>query len=118
MNLQSIENTRYLVDEEQQVVLQRKNLVNNDNRCPNIKVFATEYDNLYLTSDMKVMFKAIDDIDFITLLDSKLEFAFLIYVREILKQNLLNSVHTCSHASTGLGATRLLSGLGAPSPYV
>ena len=95
LNLKPIKNTKFQVDETQQVVLQRKNMVSTDNRCPNMKLFATEYDNLFLTTDLKVTFKMVDDVDFITLLNLKLEYSFFISEKEIMKQNILNSINTC-----------------------
>ena len=95
LSLKPIKNTKFQVDENQQVVLQRKNMVSTDNRCPNMKLFATEYDNLFLTTDVKVTFKMVDDVDFITLLNSKLEYSFFISEKEIMKQNTLNSINTC-----------------------
>ena len=60
-----------------------------------MKLFATEYDNLFLTTDLKVTFKMVDDVDFITLLNLKLEYSFFISEKEIMKQNTLNSINTC-----------------------
>ena len=48
-------------------------MVSTDAKCSNIKLFATEYQNLFLTPDVKVTFKIVDDADFITLLNFKLE---------------------------------------------
>ena len=70
-------------------------MVTSDARCPNMRLFATEYYNLFLTPDVKVTFKIVDDVDFITLLNSKLEYSFYISEKEIMKQNVLNSINTC-----------------------
>ena len=44
---------------------------------------------------MKVTFKMVDDVDFITLLNSKLEYIFYISEKGIMKPNVLNSINTC-----------------------
>ena len=96
LNLAPIKGTGdYLVDIKEQVVLRKQQLVNSDPRCPNTNLYATEYSKLFLTPNIKAKFQTVKDIDFVTLMDSKLEYAFFIAEKEIVKRSLTSSQHYC-----------------------
>ena len=79
-----------------QVVIMKKQLVNSDPRCPTTDLYATEYTNLFLTPDLKAKFKKVQNIDFVNLLDSNLEYAFYIAQKEIIKQSTTSSKEYCN----------------------
>ena len=96
LSLAVIEGTGdYLVDVKEQVVLKKQQLVNSDPRCPNVNLYATEYSNLFLTSNIRAKFQEVKNIDFVTLMDSKLEYAFFMAEQEIVKRSLINNQHYC-----------------------
>ena len=68
--------TGYLVDEKEEVVLKKKNLVSSVARCPIVELYATEYDNLFLTPDEPLGFAETTKIDVITLIDTKAAYSF------------------------------------------
>ena len=88
VNRVPLPDTKYFVDVLEQVVIKKKHLVKSDPRYPTIDLYDTEYNNMFVTSDLLAKFRKVQNIDFINPLHSKLEYAFYPVQKEMTKQSM------------------------------
>ena len=69
-------NPGYKVDIKEQIVLQKGALVSSTSGCPFVDVYATEYKDLFLTKATKAEFDEISKVNVVTLINTRVAFAF------------------------------------------
>ena len=77
--------TDYLVDEKEEVVLKKGNLVSAISQCPIIELYSTEYANLFLTPEQTDQFGAVTKVDLVTLVNTKAAYSFFLSEKEARK---------------------------------
>ena len=78
LQMTRIGTTGYLVDEQEEVVLKKGSMVSSVAQCPIIEIYATEYQNLFLSPDDPVGFEGVTEVDMITFVDTKAAYSFFL----------------------------------------
>ena len=73
-----------MVDEKEQVVLSKKGLVSSVESCPVDDLYSTEYPNLFLTPGDGFKFEEVQEVDLMTLINTKVGYSFFLSEREAL----------------------------------
>ena len=78
------------MDEKEEVVLKKGNLVSAISQCPIIELYSTEYANLFLTPEQTDQFGAVTEVDLVTLVNTKAAYSFFLSEKEA-RKSLANS---------------------------
>ena len=95
LQLTPITGTEYLVDKDEQVVLKKGSLVSSVENCPVDDLYSTEYDNLFLTPGEGRKFEEVQDIDLVTLINTKVGYSFFLSEQEALRSLSATSRQLC-----------------------